>query len=153
MLQPGASLPSIHVTPLAGGHDVSTGELIASAPVLLVFFHTTCPVCQMSLPFVDRLAKGSGVRIVPVSQDDSDDTTDFAEAFQLTMPLWLDSRRTAATKALGIEYVPSFLVVEKDGRISKSVEGFSRRDFEDLGERVGIDVFSEAGKVPVFRPG
>ena len=42
-----------------------------AAPVLLAFFKINCPTCQLTFPFLQRLADRGGPRIVGVSQDDA----------------------------------------------------------------------------------
>jgi len=66
MLALGDSAPSLELP------DAATGESVTDpwreGPVVLAFFKTTCPVCQMAAPKVQALAE-AGVRVVAVGED------------------------------------------------------------------------------------
>ncbi len=134
------------------GTDVTLDELRRDGPVALAFFKVSCPTCQYTLPFLQRL---DGKNVVLISQDSGEDTREFHEAFGISLPTLLDERgrRYPASNAFGLEYVPSLFVVEPDATISHADVGFSRSGLESIGRRFGVDVFREGEKTPVFRPG
>jgi peroxiredoxin len=47
----------------------SLRENLKNGPVLAVFFKVSCPTCQLTLPFLERLK--SSVRTIGISQDDA----------------------------------------------------------------------------------
>lgn len=153
MLQAGTEAPEHKLVGLDGGEQ-SLRALAADGPVLLAFFKVSCPVCQLALPFLERL-KGGAVRVVPVSQDDAKATRDFHKAFGVTLETLLDEkvRRYPASNAFGIRQVPSLFQIEPNGTVSHAWEGFSKADMEALGKRAGREIFREGEKVPLFRPG
>ena len=53
-LAPGFSLKSLE------DQEYSLGKLLRRGPVVLAFFKISCPVCQFTFPFIERLS------IVPV---------------------------------------------------------------------------------------
>jgi peroxiredoxin len=123
-------------------------------PAVLAFFKASCPVCQLSFPFLDRIAAAGSLPIVGVSQDNSKTTQEFKSEFQVKhIETVLDRPPYAASNAFRITSVPSLFVIEPDGMISKTIEGFSKADFEDLGRRAGVEVFNASDRVPSFRPG
>jgi thiol-disulfide isomerase/thioredoxin len=67
-------------------------------PVLLAFFKITCPTCQLTFPFLQRLMDRGGPRVVGISQDDAAGTAEFNEAFSLFDK---DGDGTVTTKELG----------------------------------------------------
>ena len=67
----------------------SLDSLLATGPVVLAFFKVSCPVCQLTLPFLGRLAGGE-LQIVPVSQDDPDATERFLNEFGLYLSALFD---------------------------------------------------------------
>jgi peroxiredoxin len=145
MLGTGGLAPSFGLAQLNGG-----------GPVALVFFKVSCPVCQMSLPFLDRIAavEGSGIRIVAVSQDDANATREFTSELDIRhVEMIFDPPPYRASNAFQISSVPSLFVIEPDGTISETIEGFSKADFEDLGRRAGVMVFAPTDRVPLLRPG
>jgi peroxiredoxin len=126
-------------------------------PLLLAFFKISCPTCQLTLPFLQRIADGGSAntpRIVAVSQDDQSGTDQFRRRFGISMETVLDPAPAyRASKLYAISTVPSLFLVEGDGRISLASAGFSRQDFESLGGRFGVEVFKPGEDVPFFKPG
>ncbi|OPX65159.1 MAG: Thioredoxin [Methanoregula sp. PtaU1.Bin006] len=73
-----------------------------SKPILYDFFATWCGPCRMQTPIIEELAKKMG-NAVEIKTVDVDQHMDLAEKY-------------------GIRVVPT-LIIEKDGRIIKSLEG------------------------------
>ena len=73
-----------------------------SKPVLFDFFATWCGPCRMQTPILEELAKKMG-DAVEIKKVDIDQHMDLAEKY-------------------GIRVVPT-LVIEKDGKVVKSMEG------------------------------
>jgi peroxiredoxin len=145
MLATGEQAPQFDLPALSGG-QVSSRELVASAPVVVAFFKVSCPVCQYTFPFLERLHSSGKVRVYGISQDDADDTREFNKRFGVTFPTLLDTADTGyrASNAFGLNYVPSVFRIEPGGRISWAMEGFNKRQLEALA--------GEAGAGPLFRP-
>lgn len=142
MLPSGVKAPAFGLAQVAGG-----------APVVLVFFKASCPTCQMSLPFLDRIA-ARGLRICAVSQDNQETAAEFNKEFKIrNLEMLYDPPPYAASDAFGVTSVPSIFVIEPDGMVSQAIEGFSKADFEDLGRRANFAVFTPADRVPLMRPG
>ncbi len=152
MLAPGASAPGIQLKGL-DGHGWSLAEALRSGPVILAFFKISCPTCQLTFPFLQRLVD-SGARLVAISQDDAASTREFHEQFGVSMPTLIDVARIwPASNAYQITSVPSLFLIEPDGTISIATEGFSRTAIEKLGERFHAVPFRETDRVPGLRPG
>ncbi|SRR5579884_4219824 len=153
MLSPGDPAPEVFLTSLEGERQ-PLSQIRDGLPLLLVIYKSSCPVCQLTLPFLDRIAKGS-LRVVAVSQDDERETERFREKFHLTLPIMLDraSDRYPASNAFGITHVPSLFLIEPDGTLSMAMSGFSKLDIEQLGERSGILVFADEEYVPEWKAG
>ena len=154
MLAAGAKAPPIELRDL-DGKAVALAALTVEGPVLLAFYKGSCPVCQMTLPFLERVRENGAMRIVCVSQDSVAESKEFAEAFRLRMTMMLDARGDGypASNAFGISHVPTMFQVEPDGVVSHAWTGWSKADMESLGERVGVTVVQADEQVPVFRPG
>jgi peroxiredoxin len=146
MLEEGATAPDFAI----GGW--SLGAALKKGPVLLAFFKIACPTCQLTMPFLERLA---GVaQVVAISQDDRAGTDQFRKRFNVAMPAVLDPGPAyTASNLYGIRNVPSLFLVEPDGKISMAVTGFSKAHLEQLGERFGVPTFHAGEDIPVFRPG
>ena len=152
--QAGSQAPGFDLEDLAGGTR-SLGQILESGPVMIAFFKASCPVCQLTFPFLERLSSGSGLQIIGISQDDAETTKAFNERFGVTFPTLLDSESKGypSSNAYGISAVPSLFVVEVDGRISRSFAGFSKGELEDLGKRVGRPAFGPQDSVPEWKAG
>ncbi len=152
MIAAGSLAPEFTLDRLGGGR-LSLRQILEHGPALLAFYKISCPVCQLTLPFLNRIAAGP-LPVIAISQDDENGTAKFQEKFQITLPTLLDreGEHYPASNAFGISHVPSLFLVEKDGRISLAVDGFSRRDLEALGARAGVDPF-RGENVPEWKPG
>jgi len=137
---------------------VDLGGLLAGGPVLLAFFKSTCPVCQMTLPFLERIHRGrapGSLKIYGVSQDDAETTQEFAREFGIDFPMLLDTEESGypASNAYGLSHVPTMFLVERGGTITWSLEGFVRRDFLDMAAQAGVHPFAPDENVPEWKAG
>jgi peroxiredoxin len=108
----------------------------------------------LTLPFLERLASGS-LQIVAISQDDASSTRRFQSRFGISMLTLLDREEEGypVSNAFGITHVPSLFLVETDGTISSTCEGFVRSDLEAIGARAGIPPFRRDETVPSWKAG
>ncbi|HEY1218468.1 MAG TPA: redoxin domain-containing protein [Bryobacteraceae bacterium] len=67
MPQVGARAPEFRLARLEGG-EVALDDLLATGPAVLGFFKVSCPVCQRTLPFLERIHAGGGLRICGISR-------------------------------------------------------------------------------------
>lgn len=143
MIAVGERLPAISVFD-ASGRPVSPNI----GPCTLVFFKVSCPTCQLTLPFLPRALRDE--RVIVVSQDSPQITAQFAAKFNAPLEYHFDrdEENYPASNALGLNYVPSMIRVDADGRVIDAVEGFDKGFLEDL----GIE-FLPSEKVPNFKPG
>lgn len=152
MLETGARAPDFRLVDLDGApHDLN--DLLSSGPVLLAFFKTTCPTCQFTFPFLERLHPA--LRLFAVSQDNADDTREFNREFGVTFPALLDRAEEGypASNAFGISHVPSLFLIERDGVIGWTSEGFVKKDLAALAQRAGVRPFKRGEHVPEMQPG
>jgi len=156
-LTAGQRAPDFRLADLAGGSEKTLNELLAAGPVLLAFFKVSCPTCQYTLPFLDRIHRGAkgATRLFAVSQDDAESTREFHQEFGITMPTLLDSARFGypASNAYGLSHVPSMFLIERDGTISWSLIGFNRKELAALGEKLGVQPFKPSEQVPEMKSG
>ncbi|MEO8593710.1 MAG: redoxin domain-containing protein [Candidatus Solibacter sp.] len=154
LLVSGTPAPDFRLARLSGG-EATLAELTAGSRVLLCFFKISCPVCQMALPFLERLHASGGLAIYGISQNDADATREFHEYYQLTLPTLLDDEDEGylASNAYGISSVPTMFLVEPDGVVSRVLEGWNRIDMETLGAEAGIMLFQPGDNVPAWKAG
>src|ERR1039458_437443 len=90
LLESGSPAPGFRLSSLEGGDD-TLAEWTARGRVLLVFFKVTCPVCQLSMPFLERMHGSGSLAICGISQNDAADTREFNQYFGVTFGTLLDS--------------------------------------------------------------
>jgi peroxiredoxin len=146
------------------GKELSLEETLDRGPVLLAFFKSSCPVCQFTLPFIERyhrFFRDTKADIWLVSQDDREETAEFMKVYDLTMPVLLDdTRRYPVSNAYNIDHVPTTFLIGQAGDILHTSEGFHRQDLvqiarklETLTGKKGFVPFTEDDEVPSYRPG
>lgn len=153
LLEAGDTAPAVPLVDATGAR-LALETVLASGPVLLAFFKVSCPTCQLTLPFLGRLA-GGNLRVVPVSQDSPAATRSFAQEFGLAIPALFDREEDhyPASNAFGITVVPSIFLVEQDRRISWNLVGFHRQQLESLAERIRRPIFYAGEMVPELKAG
>jgi len=154
MLEAGVRAPAFELKTL-DGEKRSLENILGRGPALLAFYKASCPVCQLTFPYLERLAAGSSLQLVAISQDDAASTQGFNQRFGVTFPTLLDQSKEnyPASNAFGITSVPSMFLVEKDGAIAQAFSGFSKRDLEAVGERAGVKPFRPEDNVPEWKAG
>jgi len=154
VIEPGAKAPDFTLQAVSGQNQ-SLSEILARGPALLALFKISCPTCQMTFPFLERIATGSGLQVIGISQDDERGTNRFASTFHLTIPMLLDreTEEYPVSNAYGITHVPSLFLVEPDGTVSLASVGFSKEDLEAIGKRAGVETFRREEKVPEWKAG
>src|SRR5690242_2425044 len=78
----------------AAGNEYSLAERLRAGPVVVAFFKVTCPVCQFTFPFIERLYKSFGdsaATFLAISQDDALDTREFCTEYGITFPALIDA--------------------------------------------------------------
>ena len=153
-LEAGTKAPPVKL-PTVNGGTFDLGEALTRGPVALAFFKVSCPVCQMTFPYLERLYRknaGSKVQLVGVSQDPKADTEAFMKEYGITFPTALEeTSKYTVSNAYGLTNVPTVLVIAPDGTIESSSVGWYKPDMEALNKKMA----QSAGKPPqpVFKPG
>ena len=154
LLDPGSRAPDFRLPRLDGGMT-ALQEILANGPAVVAFFKTTCPVCQLTLPFLERIHKGGALPVYAISQDNAEDTREFNREFGISLPTLLDTGRSGypVSNAFGISSVPTTFLIERDGGISRVIEGWSKREIESLGGLAGVEAIRRGDNVPEWKPG
>jgi peroxiredoxin len=154
LVEAGAQAPSFRLIGLDQSAQ-TLEEILTGGPALLAFYKISCPVCQLTAPYLQRLAASNAIQVIGISQDEADATRGFMQRFGVTFRTLLDLSREEypASNAYGITSVPSLFLVERDGTIARSFSGFSKHDFEAIGERAGVSPFGPDDQVPEWKAG
>lgn len=145
------------------GKEYSLGKLLDRGPVVAAFFKISCPVCQFTLPFLERLFQrygGESMSFLAISQDESRATKEFCKEYGVTFPALVDDDGYPVSNAYGLTNVPTIFLIEPDGRVKVSSMGFDRKDLEAvaaaLAERKKMPaaaLFRRDEVVPDHKPG
>ncbi len=120
--------------PLLGGGVVNLTDLRGKKPVVLAFWASWCPNCRRDMPKMNAYygKYKNKVAVVAINmQEDSKTVADFVAAGNLVLPVALDSGSTA--QAYGVQYTNTHILVDKDGKIIKTLVGdIQEEDFQLL---------------------
>ncbi|NDQ58677.1 MAG: TlpA family protein disulfide reductase [Acidipila sp.] len=136
------------------GKTISLAECLKKGAVVAAFFKVSCPVCQFTFPFLERLYKAygsKGVTFLGISQDNKEDTLEFLKEHGVTFPTLIDQPGYAASNAYGLTNVPSIFLIGSDGKVLVSETGFDKKALEAISKEVAGQLGESA--VAVFRPG
>ncbi|MBI3404669.1 MAG: TlpA family protein disulfide reductase [Acidobacteria bacterium] len=149
----GSPVPDFKLPELSGGQK-SLSEALKKGPVALAFFKVSCPVCQYTFPFLERIHKAyekEGVAIWGISQDDARDTKEYAEEYETTFPMLLDGDGYPVSNEFGITNVPTVILVGKDGKATVSDHGFNKKALEAVSTQFATHIGKP--QAAIFRPG
>jgi peroxiredoxin len=137
------------------GRSFGLRDELARGPVVLAFFKVSCPTCQYTFPFLQRLERAyghGGARIIGISQNNPKDTAAFTKEFGVTFPVLLDDTdKYPVSNAYGLTNVPTVFWIAQDGEIEISSVGWVKADFEQVSRKMGES--GKAAPAVVFKPG
>jgi len=107
------------------------GEYLSSkdlkGKVIIIDFWGNCSACILAVPTINRLHKKyerSNVKVVSVSVDKGKEAAArFAKKFRLSYPVYIDGKDLSAEFHVGP--IPTFFVIDREGKIVSVIEGFS----------------------------
>lgn len=141
--------------PTVDGKKFSLQDALRRGPVLAAFFKISCPVCQYTFPYLERLQKAYGngkITIVGISQDSQRDTAAFLKEYGVTFVNVIDDPRGyLVSNAYGLTNVPSLFLIAQDGIIEISSVGWVKKEIEEINGKL-----AHAEQSPIatmFRPG
>jgi peroxiredoxin len=145
------------------GKEYSLDSLLARGAVLVAFFKISCPVCQFTFPFLQRIADrfaGKNVSVIGVSQDDARNTTTFNQEFGIKFPVLLDAKGYPASNAYALTNVPTIFLIGTDGKVHVTCMGFDKaalqKIVDELAQQQNIaasPLFLAKESVPAYKPG
>jgi len=159
----GMTAPSFNLKSL-DGKTYSLAALLERGPVVAAFFKVSCPVCQFTLPFIQRLAdryNGDDATVLTISQDDAKSTASFNKEYGMKLPTLLDDPANyAVSNAYGLSMVPTIFLIEPDGKVKVSCMGFGKADLEQIATELSTHskitatpLFNADEVIPATKPG
>jgi len=148
----------------SNGKDYSLSVLLEKGPVVAAFFKVSCPVCQYTFPFLERLHQryGKTTTFLSISQDDAKATKKFNDEYGVTFPAPLDeiAKNYPASNAYGLTNVPTVFLIEPDGSIKIVCNGFDKKGLEEIAayladrqHSVPTALFRPDERIPDHKPG
>jgi peroxiredoxin len=145
------------------GKLYSLKSALEKGPAVVAFFKISCPVCQFTFPFLERLFQRygtDGVTFLGISQNDARDTKSFAQEYGISFPVLLDEKGYPASNAYGLTNVPTIFLVDADGSVKVSSMGFVKADLESIANTLAdhqkispAPLFLSTESIPANRPG
>lgn len=161
-LPAGAPAPPFSLSTIRGERR-ALGDALQSGPVLIAFFKVSCPVCQFTFPFLQRIYERYGSNkftFWAISQNDAEDTQEFLDKYGVKFPALLDESGYPVSTAYGLTNVPTIFLIAPDGTIKMSSVGFSKGDLEKMAAEAAraaglaaAGVFAASENVPQYKPG
>jgi peroxiredoxin len=153
-LPAGTKAPEINLPALDGG-KFSLQAALKQGPVLAAFYKVSCPVCQYTFPYLERLHKAYGdkkITIVGISQDNQRDTAAFVKEYGVTFRNLLDDPSGyLVSNAYGLTNVPTMFLIGQDGQIEITSVGWVKQEVEDVNRKLGAA--HQAPPPAIFQPG
>jgi peroxiredoxin len=145
------------------GNIYTLDEERKSKLVVAAFFKKSCPICQMTFPFLERIHKayaGSNLEVLGIAQDEQHEAKEFASEYKLTFPIALDEDPYEISTKYGITHVPTVFLISRDATIQHTLVGFDKQGLKDLSTDIArqlgrpvVEIFSNADNVPEYKPG
>jgi len=147
------------------GQEFSLRDALKRGPVVAAFFKVNCPVCQFSLPYLEKMFQAYGqsgkFTMVGVSQNDAADTRGFNREYGISFPMLLDEKSNyPASNAYGLSHVPTVFLISMASEIEASSVGWSRQEMEQLNQKLAqisgttaVKLFAPGERVPDYKPG
>jgi len=117
---PGFSLPE------SGGGQVDLASY-RGRPVLLVFWTSSCPICQHELPLLNRLTPlfwSKGVSVLAIHLGGDQAAREFMDSNDIGLTSLVDLQGKVA-RAYRVGGVPRLVLISPDGRIKRSSSGWT----------------------------
>jgi peroxiredoxin len=161
-LTPGKKAPAVSLKD-TNGQKKSLADALKNGPVVLAFFKVTCPVCQFTFPFIERIYETFGsskFTVWGISQDDARDTRDFLKEYGIQFPVLIEEDGYAVSNQYGITNVPTLFLISPDGEIQVSSVGFEKDALEEIAseaaratQKPALPVFKPSEVIPAYKPG
>jgi hypothetical protein len=146
----------------APGELVDLASLAASGPALLFFYKGDCGASEAAVHVLPRLARLPGLSVAAVSQDAPDLTDGFSRRHGLDsggVHVLVDPEPWPASDAWQVLSTPTFVLLDRGGRVDVVHEGWSRDAVNALAARAAALAGAPPAPVstpadgPAFRPG
>ncbi len=128
---------------------------------LLTFYKVTCPTCQLTLPFVEKMFKSYGDKIyfLGIVQDPPKEAKDFMSKYGLTFPQLIDAPDYGVSLVYDVQVVPTIYMIDENNEVVFAEESFIKKSLEELNSKLAdiaekkVNPLFEDVSVPPFKAG
>ena len=145
------------------GQKHNLDEIKAKGTGFFAFFKVTCPTCQYTLPFLERIyqkVKAADIPFWGIVQDPLDKAREFARQYNTTFPILIDDRPHLTSKIYGISIVPTWYLVDGNLKVLAVGESWVKKEYVNLAtllaEKTGVEIvglFSPEENIVELKPG
>jgi methylamine dehydrogenase accessory protein MauD len=122
---PGSAAPAFSLPEIDAG-QVNLASY-SGRPVLLVFWTTSCPICQHELPLLNRMDpefRSKGISVVTICLGGPDETRDYVNTKRIALTTLYDTDGKVG-RAYRVGGVPKLVLIDKDGKLKRSASGWT----------------------------
>ena len=161
----GKSAPAFELA-ATNGKTYSLREALNSGPLLAAFLKVSCPTCQYTFPFLERLhqqlrsAGAAKAQVWGIAQNPAPHARDFTREYGVTFPMLIDDEPFEISRAYALTIVPSIFLITSDGRVQVASDGFCKADLLEIHRSLAAltsaslpPLFQPREQVPEFKPG
>jgi len=141
VLEAGNIAPSFDLVDVRGGRVVTLDSLRERGPVLLVFVEADCPTSRLTLErlaAVSAAVEAAGTTLLAVHEDPVPVARETMNACGAGFAALSEPDPYTVSQAFGLRAVPSAFLIDRDGRVQWSLEGWSRAEWTTLLERLSV---------------
>jgi len=122
------------------GKEYRLSQALKRGPLLAVFIKTTCPACDLIMPYLNRLMetyRPLAWQLWVVSQSPADSSRRYAQRFGVSFPVVVDEpEELPASNVYDPPATPTLFLIGPDGRVEAVTWGFSKADLNAMAERI-----------------
>jgi len=133
------SIPAIRLTSLSGD-TFSLPQLSSGIATVLIYFNSTCEICQMELKSIgERISEFDGAQILLVSSQEQSEVEEFYETHSLknsSNVYWLMDEQMEVAAYFGVRSVPTIFCYDGERELQGKFQGPVKVDL--ILEKLGI---------------
>jgi thiol-disulfide isomerase/thioredoxin len=148
----------------ANGRELNIAAALASGPVLLGIYKSSCAASKAMMPILNRFRDAyehHGLTVYGVAQDSPNVTRSFIRRFGITYPVLIEGDDYPLSVGFDIFATPTIFVIRRDGSIAYTTMGFLKVQINEISEAVSavlgvdpVEIVSESEEdIPLFVPG
>jgi len=160
-IEVGSTAPPFTLNDAAENRSHSLSEALASGPLLLGIYKSSCAASKTAFPFLEKLHQAyPALRVWGVAQDSPNVTRSFTRRTGVSFPMLIDDNDYAVSRAYAIIATPSLFLIDRSGTIIWQRMGFQKASMSELSNVIAdllgvpsVDILAGSEAVPAWVPG